>query len=414
MDLKVVNSVVPVTKETFATVMHEPERLFDMMQLDFRQIAEATLSGMLKAELTSFLGRQVYGRSPSDTGTQVNYRNGYYNRKFGVKNLGELQIKVPRDRNGEFETKLIAKYERYDQALKRDVCAMFLSGCSTRAIELMSQTVLGRKISRGEVSAINQELLTGIENWRCRDLHDFKVKYMYVDGVFFKMRVEGKVERIPMLIVIGVTEENRRVFLCIQQGNKDSAVAWRQIFRDLKNRGLDGSRVKLGVMDGLPGLDKVFSEEFSEAKVQRCQVHVARNVLSKVAKQSQQKVADHLRSIFYAPDRQTARKQYEEFYAACESESPSAVKCLEGVLENCLTFMSFPSEDWVSLRTTNPIERVNKEFKRRTNSMEILSGEKSAYRLLCFIALKMEVYWQRSPINRTPNRFELGQFTQLC
>jgi putative transposase len=412
MDFKVVNSVVPVTKETFANVMQNPEHLFEMMQLDLKQIAEATICGMLKAELTTFLGRQSYHHGDKKPAS-VNYRNGYYDRKFAVKNLGELQIKVPRDRNGEFETKLIEKYQRYDDALKRDVCAMFLSGCSTRAIEMMSKMVLGRSISRGEVSEINQELLTGVEKWRSRDLSHFKIKYMYVDGVFFKMRVEREIGRIPMLIVIGVTEENRRVFLCIQQGDKDSAVSWREVFRDLKGRGLDASRVKLGVMDGLAGLDKVFAEEFVNAKIQRCQVHVSRNVLCKVPHASKQKVADHLRSIFYAPDRQSAMKQYEIFYEAFESDCPSAVKCVSNVIENCLTFMNFPSEEWISLRTTNPIERVNKEFKRRTNSMEILSGEKSAYRLLCFVALKMEVHWQGSPINRPLNQFEIAKFTQF-
>lgn len=410
MDLKVINAAVPVTKESFKTVMANPEQLFEMMQIDFKQIAESTLSGMLRQELTAFLGRQSHVRSELPA---QNYRNGYYDRKFGVKNLGELNIKVPRDRNGEYQTKMLEKYQRYDQTLKRDVCMMFLSGCSTRGIELMSQAILGRKVSRGEVSEINHEMLDGIDKWRSRDLSTYKIKYMFMDGVFFKMRVEHKIERIPMLIIIGVTEENRRVFLAIQQGNKDSAGTWREIFRDLKARGLNTDIVRLGVMDGLPGLDTVFGEEFANAKIQRCQVHVTRNVLSKTPKAAKQKVADSLRSIFYAPSRQSARKQYEKFFTEYEQAYPSAVKCLGNVLDDCLTFMSFPTEDWVSLRTTNPIERVNKEFKRRTKPMEILAGEKSAYRLLCFVALKMEVHWQGSPTNRPPNQFETPEFTQL-
>ena len=410
MDFKVINAVVPVTKESFQNVMAKPDQLFEMMQLDFRQIAETTLSTMLRHELTRFLGREVYARTGD---SPKNHRNGSYERKFAVKNLGELKLQVPRDRNGEYQTEMLQKYERYDQELKRDICMMFLSGCSTRGIELMSETLIGRRVSRGEVSSINNEMLTGIDKWRSRDLSGFKIKYMYLDGVFFKMRVERRIERVPMLVVIGVTEENRRVFLCIQQGDKDSAGTWREIFRDMKQRGLDSSIVKLGVMDGLPGLSSVFSEEFSSAKVQRCQVHVARNVLCKVPKAMKQAVADSLRSIFYAQSKSSAREQYEAFYLAYQTAYPSAVKCLGNVLEECLTYLSFPEEDWVSLRTTNPIERVNKEFKRRTNSMEILAGEKSAYRILCFVALKMEIYWQRSPTNRAPNQFELPEFTQL-
>jgi len=410
MDFKVVNAVVPVTKETFQTVMAKPDQLFEMMQLDFRQIAEATLSTMLRHELTAFLGREAYVRTAD---SPKNHRNGSYQRSFAVKNLGELKIQVPRDRKGEYQTEMLQKYERYDQELKRDVCMMFLSGCSTRGIELMSEALIGRRVSRGEVSSINNELMTGIDKWRSRDLSGFRVKYMYLDGVFFNMRVERKIEKIPMLVVIGVTEENRRIFLCIQQGDKDSAGTWREIFRDMKQRGLDPKAIKLGVMDGLPGLSSVFQEEFSSAKVQRCQVHVARNVLCKVPKTMKQAVADSMRSIFYAPSKQSAQEKYEAFYQAYQTAYPSAVKCLGNVLDECLTYLSFPEEDWVSLRTTNPIERVNKEFKRRTNSMEILAGERSAYRLLCFVALKMEIYWQRSPTNRAPNQFELPEFTQL-
>lgn len=410
MNLKVINAVVPVTKESFDTVMSDPAKLFEMMQLDFKQIAETTISSMLRGELTAFLGRQAYDRQ---TGKENNYRNGYYDRKFAVKRVGELNIKVPRDRKGEYQTELLEKYQRYDGALKKDVCMMFLSGCSTRGIELMSEAILGRKISRSEVSHIGQEMLNGIDKWRCRDLSETKLKYMYMDGVFFKMRVERKIEKIPMLIVIGVTEENRRLFLCIQQGDKDSAGTWRQIFKDLKRRGLNADKVKLGVMDGLPGLASVFSEEFSSAKVQRCQVHVARNVICKVPKSAKQSIADSLRSIFYAPTKIAAMEQFENFGIQFESSYPSAVKCLSNVINECLTFMSFPEEDWISLRTTNSIERVNKEFRRRTKPMEILAGEESAYRLLCFVALKMEIYWQRSPTNRSPNQFELPEFTQL-
>ena len=122
---------------------------------------------------------------------------------------------MPRDRNGEFETELVDKYQRIEGRLKRDICMMYLSGCSTRAVELMSEALIGRRVSRGEVSAISQELLTGIDKWRNRDLSSLDIKYMYVDGVFFKMRVEHKIERIPMLIVIGVgaTQDTLRAWL---------------------------------------------------------------------------------------------------------------------------------------------------------------------------------------------------------
>ncbi|PXF55799.1 MAG: IS256 family transposase, partial [Deltaproteobacteria bacterium] len=148
----------------------------------------------------------------------------------------------------------------------------------------------------------------------------------------------------------------------------------------------------LGIMDGLPGLEAVFKQEFPSAKVQRCQVHVARNVLAKVPKKLKKEVADDLRSIFYA----SSRKKWKDTIL-------SAVSCLERSINACLTFFSFPEEEWISLRTTNIIERLNKEFKRRTKPMEILAGETACYRLLAFISLRMELHWRSNPIGKVRN-----------
>lgn len=156
-------------------------------------------------------------------------------------------------------------------------------------------------------------------------------------------------------------------------------------------------------MDGLPGLEKVFKEEFSKAKVQRCQVHVARNVLAKVPKKLKKDVADDMRSIFYASSKQKAMEFFDIFKERLQQELPSAVKCLENSIEACLTFFMYPEEEWISLRTSNIIERPNKEFKRRTKSMEIVAGECACYTLLAFICLKMELHWRSNPIGKVRN-----------
>lgn len=407
-----VSSSVPEAKAVFSEMLADPGKAFEMIQCDLRQVAERTLSELLKVEMTQFLRREPYERSAEVLAVK-NYRNGSYKRKFAAKNLGELEVTMPRDRNGEFSSKVVAKYDRYDKALETDICLMFLSGLSTRSIALLSKTILGRSISAGEVSNINDKLMTGIDAWRCRDLSSLNIKYMYVDGVFFNMRVEHEIERVPMLVVIGVTDKDQRVFLAIQQGDKDAASTWRQVFKDLKVRGLNGDRIELGIMDGLPGLMSVFRDEFKNAKVQRCQVHVARNVLSKVSHGKKNEVADRLRDIFYAPTRSDAKNKYNAFCELYRDVFPSAVKSLETPIEECLTFFAFPSEYWLSLRTSNCIERVNKEFKRRTKPMEVMAGEKSTYRLLCFIAAKMEMGWTKQPVSKAPTLPSLREFTQL-
>jgi len=149
-------------------------------------------------------------------------------------------------------------------------------------------------------------------------------------------------------------------------------------------------------------LERVFSEEFPNARVQRCQIHVARNVLAKVPQKLKKTIADELRSIFYASSRSKALEFFKQFKSRWEKEIPSAVKCLENALDACLTYLHFPEEEWICLRTTNVIERVNKEFKRRTKLMEILAGERSCYLLLAFVCLKMEMNWRSKPIGKVP------------
>lgn len=367
---------------------------FDMIRENVKEPVSQYLTSLMKAELTDFLGRDEYERCEGE----ANHRNGSYGRKFTVKGIGEVGVEVPRDRKGEFRTEVIPRSKRYEDSLREEMCALFLGGVSTRTLSLLSERLIGRKISATEVSNASKELVDSAEQWRVRDLSTEKVKYIYADGTLFPMRMDGSIDRVPLLVAIGVTEQGHRTVLGIQSGDKESATTWREFFKDLKGRGLDGSNVKLGIIDGLPGLERIFKEEFLNAKVQRCQIHVARNVLAKVPKKLKKVIADELRSIFYASSRDKAIEFFRKFKHRWEKEIPSAVKCLENSLDSCLTYLEFPEEEWLCLRTTNVIERVNKEFKRRTKPMEILAGERSCYTLLAFICLKMELNWRSKPI----------------
>jgi putative transposase len=276
---------------------------------------------------------------------------------------------------------------------------------------MITHKLIGRSISATEVSNANKELIDSIEKWRNRDLTDESIKYMFLDGVNFDMRVRKSVEKVPVLVAVGVTESNLKRVLGFQSGDKESAPTWREFFKDLKRRGLNPSGVILGIMDGLSGLEKVFKDEFPNAKVQRCQVHVARNVLAKVPKKLKKDVADGLRSIFYASSKEKALEFFELFKMKWQSDLPSAVKCLANSIDSCLTFFMCPDEEWISLRTTNIIERLNKEFRRRTKPMEIVAGENACYTLLAFVSLKMEVHWRANPIGKV--RKNLPFFKQL-
>jgi putative transposase len=406
--MKIDVSVTEVV-ELFKEIQKTPEKLFEMMRLDIREIAGEYLSSLMNAELTIHLGRDRYERCR----IEVNHRNGSYPRQFTLKGIGEVGVRIPRDRKNTFQTSVLPQRKQFEEAVAKDLSVMFLMGMSTRSLSMISNHLLGRKISPAEISNTTRELSEAVEKWRARDLSSECITYLFVDGVNFDMRMEGSVEKISVLVVIGVSDQGHKMVLAIQAGDKESASTWRELFKDLKQRGLKGTGITLGVMDGLSGLEKVFKEEFAQAKVQRCQVHVARNVLAKVPRKLKQAVADDMRSIFYASSKAKAMQFFQAFKERWEKELPSAVACLERSLESCLTFFHFPQEEWISLCTANSIERLNKEFKRRTRPMEIMAGELSCYRLLAFISLRMELHWRANPVGKVrPNLPFFKEFTQ--
>jgi len=375
-------------------IHHKPNNLFEMIRANVQETVGQYLSALMDAELTHFLGRDRYERCEGET----NHRNGSYPRRFTLKGIGEVDVSVPRDRLGGFCPQVLPRSKQYEDTLREDLCVMFLAGVSTRTLSMISERLIGRKISASEVSKASKELSQGVEQWRQRDLSGESIKYIFVDGTLFPMRIDGSIEKVPVLVAIGVTEQGHRTVLGLQAGDKESASNWRELFKDMKRRGLNANNVVVGIMDGLPGLERVFKEEFANAKVQRCQIHVARNVLAKVPRKLKKLIADEIRSIFYASSKAKALRFFEQFKARWEKELPSAVNCLENSLEACLTYLNLPEHEWICLRTTNVIERLNKEFKRRTKPMEILAGERSCYTLLAFVCLKMEVHWRSKPI----------------
>lgn len=385
--------------EIFKGIQERPEQLFEMIRLDIREVVGDYLTAMMNAELTHFLGRDPYVRNAGD----VNHRNGSYGRGFTLKGVGEVQVNVPRDRKGEFKTSVIPRSKQYEEEVARDFSILFLAGVSTRSLSMISERLIGRRISPTEISSVSSELNAAVEAWRQRNLSKESVEYLFIDGVNFHMRLEKSIEIVPVLVAVGVTETGQKLVLSMQSGDKESASSWREFFKDLKTRGLDSGKVTLGVMDGLPGLEIVFKEEFPKARVQRCQVHVARNVLAKVPQKFKQEVADDLRSIFYAPSQEKSWECFEAFKKKWRKSVPSAVDCLVRSIDACLTFFNFPSDEWISLRTTNIIERLNKEFRRRTKTMEILAGETACYRILAYISLKMELHWRSNPIGKVRN-----------
>ena len=207
---------VPEIVSNFKEIKEQPERIFEMFRVEIRENLGQYPSKLMDTEVTHFLGRQWYEYGQGD----VNHRNGSYGRNFTLKGIGDAQIEVPRDRNNEFKTQVIPPSKRYESELRQDLSMIFLAGVSTRTLSMMSKRLIGRKIFPSEVSNANKELIDAVEKWRTRDLSGEPIKYLFLDGVNFDMRIDGSIEKVPVLVAIGVTKTGQKLVLGFQTGDK--------------------------------------------------------------------------------------------------------------------------------------------------------------------------------------------------
>ena len=255
MELKVsVSEAIALIKE----VENVPAKILEYIGMNIQKEVGTFLTCLMDQELTHHMGREKYERKEDAT----DYRNGSYSRTFCIKGIGDVKLKVPRDRDGDFQSQVLPRCQRYDERITEDIAAMYLTGISTRTLSLLSKRLIGRSLSPTEVSKASAELKQAVEKWRVRDLSREKIKYLFIDGVNFRMRI-GAINLVPILVCIGVREDGTKLVLSLQAGDKESASAWREFFKDLKNRGLDGSLVQLGIMDGLTGLERFSRKSFS-------------------------------------------------------------------------------------------------------------------------------------------------------
>jgi putative transposase len=251
---------VPELKRALEAFGQNRFKAMEAMMDEAKSSVGSFLNQLLAAEMTVFLG------SPEQSD---NKRNGYYERDYCFKGLGVVRVKMPIDRKSRFKSLIIPKHERLDPRLSQDLAALHLAGISTRMLAVMGQRILGVEVSHQTVSAALPQLADEATKWLRRPLGK-RYWALIVDGTYIHVRRRGTVEKEPSLVVLGIDETNRRSVLAIEPGQRDSAETWRSVFRELKLRGLDADAVKIGVMDGLPGLERVFKEEFPASVTARC------------------------------------------------------------------------------------------------------------------------------------------------
>jgi putative transposase len=340
-----------------------------------RASVEETLNGLLDAEADRLCGAKRYAREAE----RVDTRAGSYTRKLHTK-AGEVTLKVPRLRTLPFETQIIERYRRRESSVEEALIEMYLAGVSVRRLEDITETLWGTKLSSSTVSELNQKIYGQIDAWRNRPIEG-EHAYVYLDGIWLKRSWGGEVRNVAVLVAIGVRKDGHREILGVCEGVKEDAESWRSFLRHLKGRGLKG--VELAISDKCMGLVESIAEFYPDARWQRCMVHWYRNVLTAVPKGRAQEVAAMLKAIHAQEDREAALAKAEAVAQKLDALRLSkAAGVIRGGALETLSYMSFPREHWIRIRTNNVLERIMREIRRRTRVVGNFPDGQSALMLV--------------------------------
>jgi len=341
-----------------------------------RESVEKTLNELLDKEAEKLTNAARYERTE---GRQA-YRSGHYERGL-LTTSGNVTLKVPKLRNATFETAIIERYKRRESSVEEALIEMYLAGVSVRRVEDITEALWGAKVSAGTISELNQKVYVHIEEWRNRPLK-YKYPYVYLDGIYLKRNWGGEFENVAVLVAIGVNEDGYREIIGANEGMKEDKESWREFLKYLKERGLDGTKLFIG--DKCLGMHEAISEVFPEAKYQRCVVHFYRNVFSAVPHNKRKIVSHMLKAIHAQEDRNSAlSKANDVMHKLKEMRLSEAANKIEKGIQETVTYMAFPSEHWIKIRTTNVLERLNREIRRRTRVVGTFPDGKSALMLVC-------------------------------
>lgn len=349
------------------------------------KLLEEVFNAVLKAEATEQLGAHAYER----TEDRLTYRNGYRTRSFTTR-VGTLMLHVPKFRDGSFSTELFRSYERSEQALLLSLMEMVIQGVSTRKVAQITETLCGTTFSKSTVSALCQQLDPAVRAFQQRPLTG-SYPFVIVDAIYTKAREQGSVRSKGMLIAIGINSEGQREVLAFQAGDGESYAAWTVFFRQLKERGLQG--VDLVVSDSHSGLVKAIGEQFQGAMWQRCQTHFSRNLLEKLSPKQRPAIHGLLRDLYDSPDIEEAYRRRDKLLTQLESIAPKAAELLDEAFADITAVFSLPEVYRKRLRTSNSIERLNGEIRRRERVIRIFPNEASIDRLVGSLLIEQHERW---------------------
>jgi transposase-like protein len=354
-----------------------------------RASLEWILQQLIEAEATAVIGARPHER----TNTRITQRNGH-RPKVVSTTAGDVELAIPKLREGSFFPSLLERRRRIDRALFAVVMEAYVHGVSTRKVDdLVKALGVASGISRSEVSRICGELDDDLDAFRNRRLDHTRFPYVFADATYLKGRVRGRVVSRAVVVATGVTATGDREVLGIEVGDSEDQAFWAAFFKGLRARGLTG--VQLVISDHHLGLKAAVESVFIGAGWQRCRVHFMRNMLARVPKGSAEMVAAAVRTVFAQPDASHVRSQLAEITRMLAGQFPDVAALLSDAAEDLLAFTAFPQAHWRKIWSTNPLERVNGEIKRRTKVVGIFPNDASIARLVTAVVVEQHDEWAR-------------------
>lgn len=350
------------------------------------RLMEKVANQVLDQQATEQVGAVKYERSESRTA----YRSGYRSR-FLKTRFGRLELRVPRLRDGQFDTEMFCRLQRSEQAFLLAIIEMVINGVSTRRVSKVVEEMCGMEFPKSSVSDLCKRLDPIVTGWNERELSDNLYPFLVLDAMYIRVRDAGRVRSYGVLIGTGVREDGHREILGLQLRQTESEVSWEEFLRWLVGRGLSG--VDLVVSDNHSGLVKAIRSQLPGSSWQHCQTHLMRNILDSAPKRLQKELHSRIRLVFDAPDEETSRDLAGDVIDRFGIAAPKAVSKLEEHLDDALAVMALPEKYRKRLRTTNSIERLNQEIRRRERAIRIFPNQASAFRLIGALLVEQDEAW---------------------
>ena len=350
-----------------------------------KELVREALQSFLEAEMTEFLGASSGERTDERKG----YRAGYYRRSW-ITRVGKVELTVPRDRSGQFSTELFERYQRSEKALFSVLAEMYVQGVSTRRIKTVTEELCGHGFSASTVSAINKTLDAALTRFASRPLEE-AFSYLILDARYEKVREDGVIRSRAIQIAVGVDTDGRRHLLAVELANRESRSSWRDFLIGLKKRGL--SQVTYVVSDHHEGLKQAIAEVLPEALWQRCYVHYLRNALDHLPKKAEESCLKELRELYDRHTLPEAQEGLSRWIDRWQESTPQFVEWVEETIGETFTFLKLPRAHHRSLKSTNVLERLNEEIKRRTRVVRIFPNAESCLRLIRALCSEVHDNW---------------------